>query len=171
MEKCSLPSACFRTGSGAGERLAPVHAAMALRDDSGAYKAIYRDDEIIVDRDGIPHYTGADPGLMKEYRRRVLFAYANLEGDGDDAAKEARDLQKKQQRFAKRLLDALHGEAWRCCQDLLQDVEKLREKDGYKHVFKALQQIEKVTVIRKREAFDNFFEKCHRKRGQTVDSS
>eukprot|EP00913_Durusdinium_trenchii_P003431 g3178.t1 len=142
---------------------------MANRDDSG-YKGLYRDDEVVVDKDGVPHYSGADPGLMKEYRRRVLFAYANLEGDGKDAQEEARDLAKKQQRFAKKLLDALHGEAWRCCQVLIEDIDKLREKDGYKHVFKCLQSIEKVTVIKKTEAFDTFFEKCHRRKGQSIDA-
>ena len=53
----------------------------------------YRDDEIVVDKDGIPHFTGVMPELMREYRRRVLFAYNNLEGEGDEAAKEARDLE------------------------------------------------------------------------------
>ena len=143
--------------------------AMAFRDGSGS-TALYRDDEVLVDREGIPHYSGADPGLMREYRRRVLFAYANLDGDGDDPQKEARDLQKKQSRFTKKLLDALHGEAWRCCATLLEDTTKLREKDGYKHIFKCLQQIEKVTVIKKTEAFDAYFEKCHRKKGQSIDS-
>ena len=64
-------------------------------DQSG--KPFYRDD------DGIPHYTGVQPHLMREYRRRVLFAYNNLEGEGNDPTKEARDLNKKQSRFAKRL--------------------------------------------------------------------
>ena len=121
---------------------------MAFRDGSGS-TALYRDDEVLVEREGIPHYSGADPGLMREYRRRVLFAYATLGGDGDDPQEEARDLQKKQSRFAKKLLDALHGEAWRCCATLLEDTTKLREKDAYKHTFKCLQQIEKVTVIKK----------------------
>ena len=129
----------------------------------------YRDDEVVVDNSGIPHYTGAMPELMREYRRRVLFAYTNLEGEGDDAAKEARDLEKKQCRFAKKLVDALHGEAWRACEELLTE-PKLREKDGYKLVFSALQSIEKVGVIKKTEAFDRFFEKCHRAKGQSIDN-
>ena len=129
----------------------------------------YRDDEIIVDKDGVPHYTGAMPELMREYRRRVLFAYNNLEGEGDDETKEARDLEKKQRRFAKKLVDALHGEAWRSCEDLLTE-PGLKEKDGYKLVFQALQAIEKVGVIKKTEAFDKFFERCHRLKGQSIDS-
>ena len=95
----------------------------------------WKDDEIVVDRDGIPHYTGAQPMLMKEYRRRALFAYNTLEGEGDTEAKEQKDLEKKQRRFGKKLLDALHGEAWRACQDLLTDMEKMKAVDGYKHFF------------------------------------
>ena len=48
-----------------------------------------RDDGIVVDKDGVPHYTGQQPGLMREYRRRVLFAFSNLGGEGGDATKEA----------------------------------------------------------------------------------
>ncbi|CAK9045239.1 unnamed protein product [Durusdinium trenchii] len=136
-------------------------------DQSG--KPFYKDDEIVCDRDGIPHYTGVQPHLMREYRRRVLFAYNNLEGEGDDATKEARDLGKKQSRFAKRLIDALHGEAWRACEELLEDPVKLKEKDGYKHVFACLQSIEKVGVLKKMEAFDNYFKKTYRQRGTPID--
>ena len=129
----------------------------------------YRDDEIVVDRDGIPHYTGAEAGLMKDYRRRVLFTYSNLEGEGKDEAEERKDLQKKQQRFAKRLLDNLHGVAWEACRDLIVDNAKLRAVDGYKHVLQALQSIEKTPVVRQNEAFDKFFKQCHRKKGQSID--
>lgn len=132
--------------------------------------APYRDDEILVDRDGIPHYSGAMPSLMKEYRRRVIFAYSNLEGEGKDEAEETRDLERKKSRFAKKLLDALHGEAWKSCQDLMVDVAKLRQPDGYKHIFACLQSIEKVSIVKRTEAFDRFFDHCHRRRGQTVDS-
>ena len=91
--------------------------AMAL---TGGSRDFWRDDEIVVDRDGIPHYTGAAPQLMREYRRRVLFAYSNLEGSGDDEEKERKSLaKKKKKRFRRKLLDALHGEAFRACQDLL----------------------------------------------------
>ena len=51
----------------------------------------------------------------------MLFAFNNLEGDGKDEAEEARDLAKKKQRFGKRLLDALHGEAYKACEDLMAD--------------------------------------------------
>ena len=42
----------------------------------------WRDDEVVVDRDGIPHFTGKRPELMREYRKRVLFAFHAHEGDG-----------------------------------------------------------------------------------------
>ena len=136
----------------------------------GSGGAFWRDDEIVVDRDGIPHYTGVQPGLMKEYRRRVLFAYNNLEGSGDDEEKERRSLAKKKARFGLRLIHGLHGPAWKECEELVLAPDKLKEADGYKHIFAALQGIEKVGVIKRTEAFENYFDNCHRRRGQTVDS-
>ena len=66
-------------------------------------------------------------------------------------------------------LDALHGEAWRACEELLEDPVNLKEKDGYKHVFACLQSIEKVGVLKKMEAFDNYFKKMYRQRGTPID--
>ena len=57
--------------------------------DAVPSRAFWRDDEIICDRDGIPHFTGVQPHLMKEYRRRVLFAFSHL--DEDEEAAEAPD--------------------------------------------------------------------------------
>eukprot|EP00435_Cladocopium_sp_Y103_P068123 s744_g31.t1 len=114
----------------------------------------FKDDEIVVDRDGIRHYTGMIPSLMREYRQR---------------AEEQRDLLKRRQRFAKKLLDALHGEAFKACEELMAEHEKLREVDGYKHIFKALQSIEKVSIVKRTEAFDRFFDAMNRRRGQPVD--
>ena len=131
--------------------------------------AFWRDDQTVLDRDGIPHYTGAQPGLMRQYRKRVLFAFNTLEGEGDTEEKEKRDLLKRQKRFAHKLLNALHGEAWRACQDLMIKPEELQVVDGYKQIFKALQTIEKVTVVKKTEQFDRFFERGFRKRGQPLD--
>ena len=31
----------------------------------------YKEDEIVVDANGIPHFTGAQPSLLKEYRQRT----------------------------------------------------------------------------------------------------
>ena len=43
----------------------------------------------------------------------------------------------KKQRFGKKLMDALHGEAWRACEELLTEHQKLREPNGYKYIFAA----------------------------------
>ncbi|CAE7814668.1 GIP [Symbiodinium sp. CCMP2456] len=137
---------------------------------NGGSRDYWRDDEIVVDRDGIPHFTGAAPQLMREYRRRVLFAFNNLEGSGDDEEKERKSLAKKKKRFGRKLLDALHGEAFRACQDLMLEAEKLQEPEGYKLIFAKLQQIEKAGVIKKTEAFDQYFDKCFRRKGQSIDS-
>ena len=109
----------FRTSCAFALVAEPV-CSRAMASTSGAF---WKDDEIVVDRDGVPHFTGVKPELMREYRKRVLFAYSSLEGDGDTAEKEARDLAKKQKGFAKKLLNGLHGEAWRCCQDLLTQMD------------------------------------------------
>jgi hypothetical protein len=45
-------------------------------------------------------------------------------------------------------------------------MDELAEVQGYKHVFAALQSIEKVSAVKKTEQFDRFFE---RKRGQPLD--
>ena len=80
-------------------------------------RLFWQDDQIVVDKDGIPHYTGARPELMKDYCRTVLFAFSKLEGSGDDEAKQKKSFEKKQRRFAKSLMDNLHDEAWRACQE------------------------------------------------------
>lgn len=136
---------------------------------SSAGKNFWSDYEIVVDKDGIPHYTGQVPSLMKEYRRRVLFAFSSLEGDGETAEKEAADLLKKQKRFALKLINGLHGEAWKIVEPLVLEPDKLKKKDGYKEIFAALQKIEKETIIKKTEAFDKFFEHSTRKRGEALD--
>ena len=141
----------------------------ATADASSAAKPYWSDHEICMDRDGLPHYTGVHSHLMKEYRRRVLFAYGSLEGDGDTPEKEAADLERKQKRFATKLINGLHGEAWRAVEHLTVDPAKLKKKDGYKEIFAALQSIEKEGIIKKTEAFDRFFEQTTRRRGDPVD--
>ena len=114
----------FRVFSGKTVASCPPVASASLRAGSGAMAAsmagnstFWKDDEIVVDRDGIPHYTGSRPELMREYRRRVLFAFSTLEGEGDSEEKERRDLEKKQKKirkeafgcFARRSLALLPG--------------------------------------------------------------
>ena len=152
----------LRTGSGALGA-----AAMAMSQHG---PLVVKDDEILVDKEGIPHYNGTRPELMKEYKRRVIFAYSMLEGEGDTEEKEQRDLEKRRRRFAKKLMDWLHGEAWQCCQSLLSELPKLQEPEGYKHVLAKLGESERVTVIRKTEQFDKFFERGYRRKGQALDA-
>lgn len=163
--------ASFQAGSGApdrGIRCATLRYSVKMaRSDTAKFQNV-RDDEIMVDRDGIPHYTRVMPHLMKEYKQRVLFAHAGLEGEGDTEEKEAADLLKGQRRFAKRLIDALHGEAWTACQDLLKEPEKLRVPKGYEMVSEALGMIEKETTMRKTEAFGKFFDHSHRNKPLTA---
>ena len=97
--------------------------------DAVPSRAFWRDDEIICDRDGVPQFTGVQPHLMKECR----------EGDGKDEDEEAADLKKKQQR----LIDGLHGDAWRAVQNLVMHSTELKKVDGYKEVFAALQSVER----------------------------
>ena len=87
-----------------------------------------------------------------------------------EAPKEAASLKKKQTRFAKRLIDGPHGEAWRACQSLVESSEELRVVDAYEKVFAALQSIHNVGVIKANEAFDIYFKNTYRKIGQTMDS-
>ena len=119
-----------------------------------------------MDRDGIPHYMGAQPSLMKEYWRQVLFAYRTLDGSGDDKVKEARS--KNQARFAKRLINGLHGEAWRP-PELVMDHEKLKAPDGLQaHLCRLAGHREGRGDRRKTGAFNQYFERCFRRRGQSV---
>ena len=42
-----------------------INSSDSMTHDQGHSRSFYRDDEIIVDRDGIPHYTGEKPELFK----------------------------------------------------------------------------------------------------------
>ena len=140
-----------------------------MADGGSGNRTFWSDTEIVVDKDGVPHYTGLMPHLMKEYRRRVLFAFNSLEGDGDTEAKELADLEKKKKRFALKLINGLHGEAWRAVESLTLDADRLKKADGYKEIFAALQGIEKEGIIKKTEAFDKFFEQTTRRKGEPID--
>ena len=50
------------------------------------------------------------------------------------------------------------------------DNDKLKAPDGYKEIFKALGQIKQAGVVRKSEAFDQFFDECFRRKGQSIGS-
>ena len=84
----------------------------ASGNDGGA--AYWRDDEIVVDRDGIPHFTGAVPSLRKEYRRRVPFDFGSLEGSGDYEGKVKKSLSKKRWRTPCMALPGKSAKIWSC---------------------------------------------------------
>ena len=86
-----------------------------------------------MDRDGIPWYSTRkhipiDAGVQAQ---RVFFTQPrrgssshNLEGSGAD--EEKKSLEKKRSRFARKLLDALHREAFRTA-ERFKKTEKIRE--------------------------------------------
>ena len=133
--------------------------------DQGNGRSYYRDDEIVVDRDGLPHYTGENPDLIKEYKKRVKLALARLEGSGDNSDAAKKSVEKKQRRFRVKLLDGLHGKAWRRAEHLALDPDALRERDGEELIFDALAGLDKEMIIKKAQAFDTFFKKSYRKKG------
>ena len=152
----------FRTGSGCGPRRLDRR---AMADGGSGNRTFWSDTEIVVGKDGIPHYTGLMPHLMN----RVLFAYNSLEGEGGTEAKERGDLEKKKKRFALKLINGLHSEAWRAVESLTLDADRLKKVDGYKEKVSALQGIEKEGIIKKTEAFDRFFEQTSRRKGEPID--
>ena len=55
---------------------------------------------IVVEKEGVPRYTEAHRGLVWEFRN------------------QRKSVGKKQGRFTMKLIDGLHGEVWRACQQL-----------------------------------------------------
>ena len=109
--------------------------------DQGHGRSYYRDDEIVVDRDGITHFTGAMPPK-------------NLEGSRETDEAIERSLERKQEGFAKRLTDGLHGKAWEAVEELTAEPQLLRRTDGYEMLLQALTPIEKAGIVKKTESLD-----------------
>ena len=57
----------------------------------------YRDDSIFVDRDGVPHWTGEQPELFREWKKRSALMYAGCLEEKDKKA------------LGVKLLTGLHG--------------------------------------------------------------
>ncbi|CAK0892878.1 unnamed protein product [Prorocentrum cordatum] len=130
--------------------------------DQGQGRSYCRDDETVVDRDGLPHYTGLNPDLLKEYKNRVNLALARLEGSGSD---EENSLEKKQIRFRVELLDELHGRAWKRTEHLAANPKELKRENGEQLIFDALASLNNEAIVKKGMAFDSFFKRSYRKRG------
>ena len=67
-----------------------------------------RDDEIFVDKDGIPYWDGQDLSKLNEYESRVELEFDNLELEPDEAKRK-----KLQVSLGLSLLRELTGKAWR----------------------------------------------------------
>ena len=129
-------------------------------------RSFCRDDEITIDRDGIPHFTGEQATLLKEYRRRVKLGLERIDGPGDEEEKIRISRNRRQARYRARLLDGLHGRAWRRCEHLSNQIEDVKAGCGEQLIFDALATLEKESIVGKAEAFTAFFRKSGRKRGQ-----
>jgi hypothetical protein len=136
--------------------------------DNGFGRSYCRDNEIIVDKDGIPHFNGNRVDLLRTYFQKATFSYECLEGDGNDEDAQASDLAKKQRRFAKKLIDALEGKAYDYVEELTRTPGLIMVEDGYKAVFEKLRALQKEGIVQKGQAFDAFFNKGRRKRGMSI---
>ena len=131
-------------------------------------RSFYRDDEITVDRDGIPHFTGEQPTLLKEYKRRVQLGIERIDGSGDEEERRLASNARKQARYRTRLLDGLHGRAWRRCETLTSRIADIKADGGEQIIFEATASLEKESIIGKSEAFTAFFRRSSRRRGQDM---
>ena len=95
--------------------------------------------------------------------------WPRCEGSGDDEYARERNLQRKQGRLRVKLLDGLHGRAWRRCEHLAEDPDALRVDEGEELVFECLAALDKETITFKTVAFDRFFKHSMRKRGQPMN--
>ena len=95
--------------------------AMASAGDS---RTVWKEDEIgWTGMESHGTLLGNTSPLMRAYRRRGSSSH-NLEGSGAD--EEKKSLEKKRSRFARKLLDALHREAFRTA-ERFKKTEKIRE--------------------------------------------
>ena len=72
----------------------------------------YPDDVLLV-KDGVPHYTGKKIELLKEYRRRVEILVTKAEGL-ENPGKRVRC----KAQLGLRLLEGLHGKAWKAVEGI-----------------------------------------------------
>ena len=127
-----------------------------------------RSDAITVDRDGIPHYDGVRPELLNEYKKRVLLLLGSVEASSDD--EEARDTnaEKKKGKLRVKLLNGLHGKAWRRTEHLALEDDKVRQAGREELILETLATLDKEAVIQKTVAFDKFFKRSFRRRGTSM---
>ena len=114
-----------------------------------------------VDKDGIPHWDGADMIYMKQYRQRVGLEYEAIFGDTDWAKSQRATL-------GLRMTRGLTGRAWDAVEPLLADLEALKVDGGHKAVIAALEKLDKAEILRKQSKFDDFFKRSLRRHGQEM---
>ena len=119
-------------------------------------------DDVLLIKDGVPHYTGEKMELLKEYKRRVEILLAKA-----DAQKEPEDRTREKKGLALRLLEGLHGKAWKCVDGI--SLSSLAVEGGHKLIITALEGLDIQPTIKKNETFDKFFFASTRRRGQSMD--
>ena len=105
------------------------------------------EDQIYVDRDGIPHYNGENKKLLIQYKRRVTLEY---EGYTEDE-------KEKKEVLGIKLLRGLSGKAWAVCESL--SAADLKKDGGHKLVIAALDGLDEEAITKKKECFDAFFKR------------
>ena len=114
-----------------------------------------------VDKEGIPHWDGADMTYMKQYKQRVGLEFEAIVGENDWAKAQKNTL-------GLRLTRGLSGRAWDAVEALLEDLGKLKTEGGHVLVIAALEKLDKAEILRKQSKFDEFFKRSLRKHGQDM---
>ena len=116
------------------------------------------DQQLYVDKDGIPHWDGANIGLLRQYRLRVGIEFETTMGESEGA-------KEKRATLGLRLTRGLTGRAWTVVEPLLVDMKSLKTEGGHNLILKNLETLDKEEVVRKQMKFDEFFKRSFRKRG------
>ena len=119
------------------------------------------EEELYVDKEGIPHWDGENMALLREYKKRVLIEF-NTQSATTDAGKE------KRANLGLRLTRGLSGKAWKMVEPLLEDMVPLTQTGGHELIILALEKLDKVAIVRKQQKFDDFFKRSRRKRGMEI---
>jgi hypothetical protein len=98
---------------------------------------------------------------LKQYKARVTIEYEITIGDSEVA-------QERRQNLALRLTRGLTGKAWDIVEPLLADLTNLKKDGGHKLVLASLDILDKESVLKKRDKFDDFFKRSCRRTGQDM---
>lgn len=112
------------------------------------------EDEIYVDRDGIPHFNRNRRELLVQYRKRVELEYESILEDD------------RKRTLGVRLLRGLTGRAWREAERI--PIADLKTDGGHLRVINALEGLDEEVITKKEERFDNFFRYGYRERNESI---